>query len=95
MNVRLLRIESPNRGATSGEECFEVRLLIEVDGAHAWHSLSARPRLLAGFDATLLVASEALQNLFQDEQVALHRICKLVGDELRGRDVRVPQQIAA
>ena len=95
MNVRLLSIESPEQGTISGRESFDVRVLVEVDGARAWHTLTARPLLLAGFDAKLLVASEALQNVFQDEQVALHRICKLVGDELRGRDVRVPQQIAA
>ena len=54
-----------------------------------------RLRGIAGFDASLLVASEELQALFQDQQPALYRLCKLVGEELRGTPVRVPQAIAA
>lgn len=94
MNVRLLRIESGSQNAASGGT-FEVRVLVEIDGVPAWHVLHATPRILAGVEATLIGASDALQRLFQHEQVSLHRICKLVGEELRGRDVRMPQQIAA
>lgn len=95
MNIRLLRIKLSNQGNANSIGSFEVPVLIEIDGTQVWHTLRARPQVLAGFNTTLISTSDALQNLFQRDQVTLHRICKLVGDELRGRNVRVPQQIAA
>lgn len=95
MNVRLLRIDASERSITQGDGSFDVRVLVDLDGEQSWQTLRACPRVLAGFNTTLLSASEALQDLFQQDQVTLHRICKLVGEELRGRSVRVPQLIAA
>ena len=90
-SVRLLAIEHPQVSSSD----YDVRVLVEVDGRHAWHQLTVRPQVIAGFDASLIAASDELQSLFQDQQSTIHRICKLVGDELRGRQVRMPQQIAA
>lgn len=94
MNVRLLRIDAPATPPDSRTR-FDVRLLLEIDGVQGWHVLQARAHALGDIDATLLEASEALDDTFQHEQITLHRLCKLVGDALRGREVRVPLQIAA
>lgn len=90
MNVRLLAIEVPATPTGS----FEVRIQLNIDGTVDWHTIQARPERLGRFDATLLSGSMALEDIFRSEQVTLHRIYKVVGEELRGRSVRVPQLIA-
>jgi hypothetical protein len=94
MNIRLVQIDTG--GARADEvERFEVRVLLEVDGAQEWHQVSVRPNALPEFDAGLIAASDALQERLRYEQYALHSICRLVGQELRGQPVRLPQQVAA
>ena len=94
MDIKLLQIEG--RAPVPKEDSdFEVRVCLAIDGIDEWHTIHVRPRVLAGLDASLLVASEALQGRLRHEQYALHRICRLVGRELRGRDVRLPQYVAA
>lgn len=95
MKVKLIRIDTAGHELASATGSFDVRVLVEVDGAPEWHSIHVKPRALPGFDASLLAASEEFQVRLKLEQYALHRICKLVGRELRGRSVRLPQQIAA
>lgn len=96
-SVRLLDIERGSAQSESGaqEACFDAFVVLDVDGQRLRHRITVSPRKIAGFDATLLVASEELQALFRTEQRTLHRLCKLVGEELRGLPVRVPQAIAA
>lgn len=91
MNVRLLAIEAPQEQTGS----FEVRIQLNIDGALSWHTIHARPERLGRFDTALLSGSTALEDVFRSEQVTLQRIYKVVGEELRGRHVRVPQLIAA
>lgn len=91
MNVRLIAIEAPPKQPGS----FEVRIQLNIDGVLSWHTIQARPERLGRFDATLLSGSTLLEDIFQSEQVTLHRIYKVVGEELHGRNVRVPQLIAA
>lgn len=97
MNVRLLEIDSGGRVLAVGADSspFTVHLLIAVDGDAEWYDVEARPNVLPAFDASLLVPSSQLEDRFRHEQYALHRICRLVGHELRGRTVKLPQQIAA
>lgn len=94
MSVRLLAIErDPGDADPAGD--FVVRVLIEVNLQRSWQQITVRPKVVAGFDASLLTASEELQALFQEQQATLYRLYKLVGEELRGSPVRVPQAIAA
>lgn len=98
MEVKLLRIDAANRAMVPNENScdpFVVRVELWIDGERSWHEISVRPNFLSGVDASLLIASEELQDVFRLEQFALHRICHLVGSELRGGNVRLPQQIAA
>lgn len=96
-SVRLLEIErAADLNLPGGQhEDSDVTVLIDVDGLRLKHRITVRPKTIAGFDASLLVASEELQALFQDDQATLYRLCKLVGEQLRGLPVRVPQAIAA
>ena len=94
MDVKLLRIDTHDHHLDEGGE-FEVGVLLSIDGEEEWHAIRVRPRVLAGFDASLLMPSDALQDHLRLEQYALHRICRLVGKELRGRTVRLPQYVAA
>lgn len=95
--VRLLAIEHqqvlPAEAGSSSD--YDVRVLVDVEGQQSWHKIRVQPRIIGGYDANLLVASQELLDLFRDQQTTVHRICKLVGEELRGAAVRVPQQIAA
>jgi len=68
---------------------------LEVDGVAADHQLTVVSSVVSGSDAVLLVASDALQDLFKGSLVSLHRICKLVGQELQGQPIHLPQRIAA
>ena len=95
MKVKLIRIDTAGHELPSATGSFDVRVLVEVDGEPEWHVIHVKPRALPGFDASLLAASAEFQARLKLEQYALHRICKLVGQELRGRSVRLPQQIAA
>lgn len=92
MNVKLLRIE-PQPAAAGAD--MDVRVLVEIDGAEEWHFLRVEPNVLPGVDASLVVASDALQNRLRPVQPALHRICRLVGCEQRGQRVHLPEWIAA
>jgi hypothetical protein len=94
MDVKLLHIDTQQHRLDEGE-AFEVRVLLAIEGEEQWHAIRVRPRVLAGFDASLLVPSEALEDRLRTEQYALHRICRLVGQELRGRSARLPQYVAA
>ena len=94
MDLKLLRIDTQHHDLHEAG-AFDVRVLLAVDGQEEWHTISVRPRVLATLDASLLMASEALQDRLRIEQYALHRICRLVGQELRGRSVRLPQYVAA
>lgn len=94
MDVKLLQIDTTGDRPTDASE-FDVRVLVEIDGHSSWYGIGVRPNILAGFDASLLVPREELEEALRHEQYALHRICKLIGRELRGKTVRVPQQIAA
>ena len=94
MNVTLLQIDAP-KPPDRGEGEFDVRVLIDIDGMSEWHDIHVRPRVIPEFDAGLLTGSEALEDRFQWEQYALHRIYRVVGRALRGEEARVPQLIAA
>lgn len=96
-SVRLLAIERLAQNGPSGGQAgdFDVQVHIEVAGRPVRHRITVRPRMIAGFDASLLIASEELQAEFQEDQATLYRLCKLVGEQLRGLPVRVPQAVAA
>jgi hypothetical protein len=93
MNVRLLRIEGPPEQPLTGAET--VRVEVEIDDQPRWYDIRVRPKIHSGLDIGLLVPGEALESTFRHEQSALHRILRLVGQELRGRRVSLPQYIAA
>jgi hypothetical protein len=97
VNVKVLEIDGAQASALrdGGPAPFEVRVLLDLDGATQWHTITVRPRVLRGLDASLVVASDALQEALRFEQNALHRICKLVGRDVRGGAVRLPQEVAA
>ena len=97
MNVKVLKIDITRTSAARDDASarIDVRVLLDLDGTTQWHAITVRPRVLRGFDASLIVASDDLQDVLRAEQNALHRICKLVGREVRGRTVRLPQQVAA
>lgn len=90
MNVTLLHIEAPSAAPPT-----KVRVQVEIDGQTEWHTMLVEPSVLAGQDARLLVASEAMQDRFRQDPLTLHRICRLVSQTLRGHPVRVPQLLAA
>lgn len=94
MTVKLLRIAEPAPAQKTGAD-IEVAVLIEIDGAAEWHHICVKPNVLPGFDAGLLVASTELTDRLRQEQYALHAICKLVGREIRGQSIPLPQQVAA
>lgn len=91
MNVRLLEIETPV--PTPGD--YEIRICLDLDGQARRFTIVARPRRLAGEETILLSGSRELEDCFRQEQVVLHRLYRLVGEELRGREVIMPQQVAA
>ncbi len=93
MDVKLVAIEAPVTPPEAGS--FIVRIQLSVDHRDGWYEITARPGLLADFDATLLVPGLDLEAVFRQDQYALHRICRLVGEELRGVAVMLPQRIAA
>lgn len=94
MNVTLQRIEVDHEHELSGAE-IEVRVLVEIDGAMEWHRMRVRPNALPGFDASLIVPSDALQTRFLRDQYTMHDICQLVGRELRGQGIPLPHKLAA
>ncbi len=95
MKLRLLEIDVLAVPGKARSSPVDVRIRLDLDGKARWFTMTVRPRVLRGFDASLVVASEELQDVLRLEQNALHRICKLVGREVRGRTVRLPQQVAA
>lgn len=92
MNVKLLRIEAPSVAAGAD---VEVQVWIEIDGVAECFQLHVEPNILPGWDASLVVAGEALRNRLRHDQLALHRICRLVGRDVHGQAVHLPQLIAA
>ena len=55
-----------------------ARVLLDVYGDRRWFALTIKPRVLRGFDASLIIAGPELQVQFQVNQHALHAICALV-----------------
>ena len=84
MKVRLLKIETPAEHPPE----YDVRVDLDLDGVASSHTIHVRPLGLKGYDAKLLSASNELQEVFSQEQRTLHRLCRLVGEELKGHPVR-------
>lgn len=92
MDVKLLEIERPPRPASPATV---VRILLLVDGQQDWYEIGIEPMDLKTTATALLVPSEPLEDAFRYEQYALHRLLRVVGQDLRGVAVKLPQQIAA
>ncbi len=95
MDVKLVEIDSHSRDSSAPASRFFVRVTIEIDGSPEEHEIEVIPNALPGVGVGMLVPSERLSARFQTEQYALHRICKIVGRDLHGQGVHLPQQIAA
>lgn len=93
MRASVVEIEIADQEAEHGVRGARVRL--DFDGEQEWFTLTIKPRVLRGFDASLIMAGDALQDRFRADQGALHAICALVGRAARHDPVHLPQRVAA
>lgn len=93
MDVKLVNIEAhTNQAAPNGD--YPVSVVLDISGRQERFSIIAHVNM--PFEgATLLEPDERLSDRFRLEQFALGRICRIVGRQIEGQEVPLPQLVAA
>lgn len=91
MDVRLVAIHAASDQPGEGL----VRIELDLDGCRIEGEIQVVASVIPGLGADMLVPSEELNDLFRHELQTLHRVCRLVSEELAGRPVPLPQRVAA
>ncbi len=93
MDVKLVNIEAHTDHAGPNGN-YPVSVVLDISGRQEQFGIIVHVN--TPFEgASLLEPDERLSDRFRLEQFALGRICRIVGRQLEGQDVQLPQLVAA